>query len=214
LAPTVVSGIWRGLLPHDATQDSRAYAAFSLLAALLMLSMPFLVIIHRNAKLYQLGLHTSHCGRNALIGFVSYFVAAPLVLVTNYCALQFFQRTPHPIEDALKQSPTVENIAANALLAVVFAPVVEELAFRGVLLPWLRQVIGAGPGIVLSSAIFALAHFDAWPAPIALFVLALFLGYLAHRTTSLLAPVVLHATFNGANLAFLIFLIRTNTPFN
>jgi nicotinamidase-related amidase len=86
----------------------------------------------------------------------------------------------------------------------VLAPIIEELMFRGILLPWLRQAVGPWPAILLSSAIFAIAHLDAWPAPFALFVLALFLGYLAYRTTSLVAPIVLHSVFNAANLTILI----------
>ena len=89
----------------------------------------------------------------------------------------------------------------------MIAPFLEELMFRGILLPWLRRVLGPWPAIVVSSFLFGVAHFDAWPAPIALFVLALFLGYLANRTTSLVAPIVLHATFNAANMALLIMAI-------
>lgn len=47
-----------------------------------------------------------------------------------------------------------------------------------------------------SAMLFAILHVDAWPAPIALFVLGLGLGALARNTQSLIAPIVLHATFN------------------
>jgi membrane protease YdiL (CAAX protease family) len=73
----------------------------------------------------------------------------------------------------------------------------------------LRRLIGFWPAIVINAAIFAIAHFDAWPAPIALFVLALFLAYLAQRTNSLVASIVLHATFNCANLLLLTLMIVT-----
>jgi membrane protease YdiL (CAAX protease family) len=39
--------------------------------------------------------------------------------------------------------------------------------------------------------------FHPWPTPIPLFVLGLALGYLAYRTQNLIAPIVLHALFNG-----------------
>ena len=43
-----------------------------------------------------------------------------------------------------------------------------------------------------------------WPTPIPLFALGLSLGYLAYRTQSLVAPVVLHGLFNAvAGLAIL-----------
>jgi membrane protease YdiL (CAAX protease family) len=52
-------------------------------------------------------------------------------------------------------------------------------------------------GIVFTSLVFALIHFDQWPAPIALFVLALIIGSIYHRTGSLIAAIFMHATFNG-----------------
>lgn len=47
-----------------------------------------------------------------------------------------------------------------------------------------------------SAMLFAMLHVDAWPAPIALFVMGLGLGFLARRTQSLLGPIVFHAAFN------------------
>jgi membrane protease YdiL (CAAX protease family) len=47
-----------------------------------------------------------------------------------------------------------------------------------------------------STMLFAILHVDAWPAPIALFVMGLGLGALARRTQSLIGPIVFHAAFN------------------
>jgi membrane protease YdiL (CAAX protease family) len=48
-----------------------------------------------------------------------------------------------------------------------------------------------------TALLFAMFHARVWPTPIPLFVLALGLGYLAHRTQNLLAPIVMHALFNA-----------------
>jgi membrane protease YdiL (CAAX protease family) len=208
LAPMVVSSIWQGLLRRD-QEETRAFTVFNVIAVLLVLAVPFLLVVVRHAKPYQMGLHTSHFWRNAWVGFLSIFIAAPLVILTNWWALQFFEQTPHQIVDALTKSPTVQNFVLMAFSAVVIAPILEEVTFRGILLPWLRRVCGAWPAILLSSAVFAIAHFHAWPSPIPLFVLALFLGFLAHRTSSLVAPIVLHATFNAANMTILILALVT-----
>ncbi len=63
--------------------------------------------------------------------------------------------------------------------------------------PTPRSKTATGAAIVLSSMIFAGLHADQWPAPIALFLLALGLGYVYERTGSLLAPICMHAVFNG-----------------
>jgi membrane protease YdiL (CAAX protease family) len=47
-----------------------------------------------------------------------------------------------------------------------------------------------------SAMLFAIFHVNAWPAPIALFVMGLGLGWLAKRTQSLIGPIVFHAAFN------------------
>ena len=54
-----------------------------------------------------------------------------------------------------------------------------------------------------SSALFAAVHSFAWPSPVALFVLALGLGWLAHRTRSLVGPIVLHGLFNAVSCVLL-----------
>jgi len=45
--------------------------------------------------------------------------------------------------------------------------------------------------------LFAGVHAAQWPAPIALFFLALVIGTVYHRTGSLIAAIFVHATFNG-----------------
>jgi membrane protease YdiL (CAAX protease family) len=49
--------------------------------------------------------------------------------------------------------------------------------------------------IYAAAALFACVH--AWPTPISLFLLGLVLGWLAYRTQSLIASMVLHCLFNG-----------------
>jgi membrane protease YdiL (CAAX protease family) len=69
------------------------------------------------------------------------------------------------------------------------APIPEDL------LPSWREK-NARLAIFGSAMLFAIFHMDAWPAPIAIFLLALILGALATRTQSLLGPITLHMAFN------------------
>ena len=43
-------------------------------------------------------------------------------------------------------------------------------------------------------------HYQVWPSPVPLFILGVALGWLAHRSRGLFAPILLHALFNATNL--------------
>jgi membrane protease YdiL (CAAX protease family) len=57
--------------------------------------------------------------------------------------------------------------------------------------------------VVLASALFALLHAPQWPAPIAIFLLAMGLGILYQRTGSLVTSFTMHALFNGFSMLML-----------
>ena len=86
--------------------------------------------------------------------------------------------------------------------AVVLAPVAEEFIFRGMLYPLVKQLGSPRYAFFGISAIFALIHLDAGTL-VPLFVLALALTWLYEKTDNLLAPIVAHSLFNGANLVVL-----------
>ncbi|MCD6304290.1 MAG: CPBP family intramembrane metalloprotease [Planctomycetes bacterium] len=85
---------------------------------------------------------------------------------------------------------------------VVVAPLAEEVFFRGLVQSILRQVF-RGPWVaILGAAVFfAAMHFDQPQAIPSLFALAVALGYNYERTGRLLAPILMHATFNAVNIA-------------
>jgi hypothetical protein len=86
------------------------------------------------------------------------------------------------------------------LVAVVLAPVAEEIVFRGVLLSALEARWGIRVAIVGSSLAFSVVHLSLVAIP-AVFLFALVLGWLFVRTRSLVVCIVAHALFNGIGLA-------------
>lgn len=76
-------------------------------------------------------------------------------------------------------------------------------------IPW-TGLLGLPHGwlpIGISSLLFATAHVGHGPDPIALFFLALILGYVYHRTHRILPCIIIHFLFNGLSLLALVFLI-------
>ena len=199
LVPQFVLAL-RGLLVERDDKPPAAGVAAVQFGLLVEITLPIVLLTVRGARLYQMGIHCDRLLTNVAAGVASFFLSLPLIGAAFLASTLFFEPKKHQVEQLLRGAPTLGNFVLLGALVVVAGPAFEELIFRGILLPGLKQRFGAWPAIIGSSAIFAALHVDAWPAPIPLFVLALFLGYLAHRTGSLVGPVILHATFNGANM--------------
>ncbi len=83
------------------------------------------------------------------------------------------------------------------LLAVVIAPLVEEMLFRGFIQSMFRSVLDRPwSAVFLTSLFFSISHanIEHWPA---LFVLSMGMGYAYEKTGSLWRPIFIHALFNG-----------------
>jgi membrane protease YdiL (CAAX protease family) len=83
--------------------------------------------------------------------------------------------------------------------AVIFAPLVEEAFFRGMLLPVLLRRHAVWPALFAGSLLFAAVHGHA-PAMLPLFVLGGGLGAAYLYTGNLLVPIGIHAMFNAVSL--------------
>ena len=82
------------------------------------------------------------------------------------------------------------------IVGTIFAPVVEEIFFRGFLFQGFRQKYGWIKGGLLSAAVFAIGHLD----PVALiptFILGLLLAYMYHRSNSVWPGIILHFLVNA-----------------
>lgn len=95
------------------------------------------------------------------------------------------------------------EIGVLFLFAVVTAPVVEEVLFRGILWPVVRDRGWRVAGAMGVSLLFALIHLNA-AAILPLWVLGLFWTWMYERTGDLTVPILSHALFNGINFAWLL----------
>ena len=89
--------------------------------------------------------------------------------------------------------------------AVLLAPVAEEVLFRGILYPAIKQA--GHPWVALwgTALLFAAVHMNLVTfLPLA--VLALVLTALYERTNNLLAPITAHVLFNALNFVTLLVL--------
>ena len=98
----------------------------------------------------------------------------------------------------------------TAIVLVGISPVVEEWLYRGVLQQGLVAHLGRARGVLVTAALFGLAHAEptlSAASTLAIFVatlpLGVILGAVRLATGSLLAPMLVHAAYNGLALVML-----------
>lgn len=97
-------------------------------------------------------------------------------------------------------------VASFVLLAVVFAPVTEELLFRGWILTSLRARLGTTFAILLTAVLFAFAHYERTHLyALAVFPVGVVLGIMRVKADSLKASMTFHGLYNAAAAALMIF---------
>jgi len=135
------------------------------------------------------------------IGFVVPALGLHLVSQQLIIALGGEPTSQKAVEMVARASAPPE-LALQALSVVVFAPVCEELLFRGVLYPSLRDLGHRRMAIAASSLLFAAIH-GSLALMLPLTVLAVVLVWLYEKTGSIIAPILMHATFNAVNFAMI-----------
>lgn len=95
-------------------------------------------------------------------------------------------------------------IVGIALLALV-VPVLEEIAFRGIILLGLARYVKFGWAALIQAALFAVFHESAEAMPY-IFILALTSAWLVRKTGGLLASIILHGLNNGVAYGSLVVL--------
>ncbi|MCS7337777.1 MAG: CPBP family intramembrane metalloprotease [Verrucomicrobiae bacterium] len=88
------------------------------------------------------------------------------------------------------------------LFAIIIAPLAEEMLFRGILYPAIKQLGYKRLALWGTAALFALIHMNL-NTFVPLTLLAVGLALLYEKTGTLLAPVVAHSCFNGINFGLL-----------
>jgi len=99
-------------------------------------------------------------------------------------------------------------LIAVAFVAVVTAPIVEEVVYRGILFPALKKSHGASFSIFAVTALFALVHVPQyWPSYSTIGIilsLSLFLTIIRNWTNSLLPCFAIHLIFNSLQVVSLL----------
>ena len=138
------------------------------------------------------------------------FYAIALAGLMTAAAIVFERLLPHretDLEKWLKLGYSVRVMVA--ILAVVTAPLVEEIVYRGVLYAGIERDWGKVAGVVVVTFLFALVHapqyWGSYAAITSILTLSLALTLLRALTGKLLPCVIAHLVYNGIQAAALLF---------
>jgi membrane protease YdiL (CAAX protease family) len=157
------------------------------------------------------GFNRNNTGRCLMLGLVT---GLGLVLISMVLALltsQLIQALGDQVEPQklvtliAEESAKKENIPTLiffVVMAVVVAPIAEEILFRGILYPAIKQIGYPRVAAIGTALLFALFHVNLLTFA-SLTVVALGLIALYEFTDNLLAPITAHAVFNASNLIML-----------
>lgn len=176
--------------------NSLAFEVFKLLFELLLLITIYVILRFYykvrflevfDVRVVHLPFVLKICGVLAVINILSIFV---------------FKWTPAHI-DFIK-SLDRHGMVLALVVAIVVAPLEEEIIFRGLLYPPLHRKVGRVLAIVITSLIWTQTHFENLPTSIAIFIIGIILGWLYSRSGSLLTTIILHSFKNSWILVYLL----------
>ena len=186
--------------------------ASPLLAPAVFLAMAFAWL--RGAE--RVGILRPGIGRSLLDGLLIAVPAAVLALGLNSLAGMLGQwlgapppQMGHQMLIELLQDKSPAKITVVFIVAVIYAPLVEELAYRG----FAQTVLGDRLGrhrrwltVFIVGGLFAVMHLPVvtWHALPGLFALGIVWGALYERSGSIWGPITAHGAFNAINLTIVL----------
>lgn len=164
----------------------------------LILLFCWFVVTGRGKRPFFQSLGWNWAGRSAIYwSLVSVGVVIAINLTSN-TLLRWLPERPSPFEELLKSSQSVR--IATVLLAILTAPLIEEIVYRGVLFSALRKRLSTTLTVLAVTLIFVGVHVPqyrgAWRTIAGLTLLSLTLTIVRARTASVLPSFLIHLLNN------------------
>ncbi|MFC1937399.1 lysostaphin resistance A-like protein [Chloroflexota bacterium] len=154
-------------------------------------------IYHKKLSLRELGFTKKNWPKYVLLG---------LALGIPVGSVEYFILHPAPAFPTFE----IKYLLRDMLYMFGFVGLGEELLFRALVQRDLTKAFGFKLSLFLTSVTFAVMHLTwrSMPELAFVFVASLLLGYLYHRTKSLVAPIVLHGTNNVILVAVMPYILN------
>ncbi len=171
--------------------------------------LAYLRLLRGLAPVQLFGLREMSPFRALGIGFL---LLLPMLMVVNGAAFQLHEwmkgfwpdLNGQEVAEAFRVCDDPITKALLAVSAILIAPLVEEIVFRGFIYAVIKRYTDGIYAALCSSLLFAIVHLHVGTL-IPLALLALFFCYMYERTGSLWVPMVLHGLFNGTSITVMLF---------
>ncbi len=169
----------------------------------------YIVRIKYGQSVAALGLTFADLSSNIKLGIKKYLITLPVIILAGFIInlISTYYGIMPEMQDVVQWVLGERSffvLFSLVFFGVVVAPVVEEILFRGFLQSALKNSMGGQYATLVSSALFAAVHMDAF-AFLQIFILGMLLGNLYERTQTLAASVVVHILHNSLTLVFLLY---------
>jgi membrane protease YdiL (CAAX protease family) len=164
--------------------------------------------MHRLTWSEAFGFTTKRLVRTLVLAVLATAIVLPIMLALGQVSRLVLEGMGRDVQlqESVKSFQSTETIDQQiffVLVTVLVAPFMEEVLFRGILYPSIKQAGFPKFALWSTSIIFAFSHANAM-AFVPLLFMAVILVFLYETTENLLAPFVTHALFNATNVAFLL----------
>lgn len=178
-------------------------------AHLLTLALAWVIVTKLNQFSFRetLGWESGGMKWQHYLGILVFFFAVAMI-VGNY-----FPEQENELTRILSSSRWAVYLVA--FMAIVTAPIVEEVIYRGILYSAFQRTLGMGVAVAAVTLMFALVHvpqyYPSYSTISLLLLLSLILTMIRARTGNLLPCIVLHTVFNAMQSILLILEPYINT---
>lgn len=187
-------------------QDELVFMVLSgMIVTLALALMIFLVALYRKVNFFE-------CVRIRMTERpLKNVVFVPALTGVSYAALMYFihsQRQNNPLTpfaESVSNSKSTLGLVLLVILAVFYAPVLEEIMFRGFFYTQLKRHRGKVFSLVFITFLFGLYHvaqyWGDWLAIAGVFVLGLIITYMREKHGSILPSMTMHFAYNTSFIA-------------
>lgn len=137
-------------------------------------------------------------------------------LISAYLGVTRNVQPQTPLGDVLETTQSFSLVLVFLFLAVVIAPLVEEIVFRGYFFHIIKEWLGGKKAVTIISLTFAFLHvgqyWGDWLAITAVMLLSFTLTVLRARTGTTVASIITHYVYNGSVTILPILIIALSNP--